>query len=226
MAVVLPARWFPALDAAPVLNGLLTGLGQAWSFAYNLLAYAETQTRIGTATGAFLDMISCDFNGTALPRMPGEGDAAFRVRIRANLLSARATRQAIETAVASLTDGSVTVFEPMRPADTGAYARIQTPAVGGGGGYGTAALRYGSLSAPYQIFIDASRPTAGAVALAVTGYASLSSADAGVSIGAYGVGAIEYAPATVLGDVVTDATIEAAIVSALPVSCTAWVRFS
>ena len=225
MAAVLPSRWFPALDAAPVLAGLLTGLGQAWSFAYDLLAYAQGQTRIATATGAFLDMISADFNGTSLLRKPGENDAAFRARILADLLSERATRLAVENAVRSLTGGTVTVFEPMRPADTGAYASLAAPA-SGAGGYGIAALRYGSLSAPYQIFIDASRPTSGAIALGVTAYASLSAAREGISIGGYGVGATEYAPATVLGDVVTDATVEAAIASALPVSCNAWVRFA
>ena len=226
MASVLPARWFPALDAAPVLNGLLSGLGQAWSFAYDLLAYAVDQARIATATGAFLDMISADFNGTSLLRKPGEGDIAFRARIVANLLRERATRLAVEDAVTSLTGGAVTVFEPMRPADTGAYASLALPAIGGGGGYGIATLRYGSLSAPYQVFIDASHPTTGTVALGVAGYASISSVGDGGSIGGYGVGAAEYAPATVLGDVVTDATVEAAIASALPVSCTAWVRFA
>ncbi len=226
MASVLPARWFPSLDAAPVLSGLLSGLGQAWSFAFDLLAYAERQTRIATASGAFLDMISADFNGTALRRKPDEADPAFRARIVGNLLRERATRSAVETAVSSLTGSAVTVFEPMRPADTGAYASLSSPAGGGGSGYGVATLRYGSLSAPYQIFIDATRPTTGTLTLGVTGYASTSSVSDGGAIGGYNVGAIEYAPATVLGDLVTDATVEAAVAAALPVSCTAWVRFA
>ncbi len=226
MAGVLPARWFPSLDEAPVLNGVLTGIGQAWSFAYALLTYARTQARLSTATGSFLDMISTDFNGATLTRNTGETDNGFRTRIAATLAREKATRTAVTEAVTSLTGGSVTVFEPMRPADTGGYGSAAAPSCGGGGGYGSMSFRYGSLAAPYEIFVDATRPSGDAVSLAVMGYASAGSVGAGPAIGGYGAGAVEYAASSVLDDVVTDITIEAAIVAVLPVSCTAWVRFS
>ena len=226
MAAVLPARWFPPLDDAPVLNAVLTGIGQAWSFCYALIAYARGQARLATATGAFLDMIAADFDGFGLPRHPGESDGSFRVRIAANLRRSAATRAAVTEAVTTLTERAVTLFEPMRPADTGGYAALRSPGCGGGGGYGTVPLRYGSLATPYQIFVDATRPDEGALALAVMGYAFYATAASTTAIGGYGAGAIEYASEAVLDALVTDATIEAAITAALPATCTAWVRLT
>ena len=79
---------------------------------------------------------------------------------------------------------------------------------------------------PYQIFVDATRPDEGALALAVMGYASYATAASTTAIGGYGAGAIEYASETLLDALVTDATIEAAITAALPATCTAWVRLT
>ena len=64
---VLPTGWFPQSpppplpSATPVLDGLLSGLGAAWSFCFDLLGETALQSRIGTATGGFLDLIAIDF---------------------------------------------------------------------------------------------------------------------------------------------------------------------
>ena len=86
MAAVLPARWFPSLLEAPVLLGLLTGIGTAWSYCYDLLAYATGQARIATAAGVFLDIAASDFFGLALG---GHGSLS-----RANQFLVRVTRSA------------------------------------------------------------------------------------------------------------------------------------
>ena len=127
MSSVLPARWFPDLSNAPVLLGLLTGFGTAWSFCYNLLSYAKLQARIATATGVFLDMAAADFFGLALKRRNEEADDAFRGRIGSSLLQEMATRDAVIAAVARVTTAVTTVFEPMRAADTGGYGGMGAP---------------------------------------------------------------------------------------------------
>lgn len=44
------------------------------------------------------------------------------------------------------------VIEPRNAADCKGIASMASPAIGGGYGYGVAALRYGSRGAPFQLF--------------------------------------------------------------------------
>lgn len=161
MRAVIASSWFPitppgaTISAAPILDSLLSGIGWAWSYCYNLANYAILQARIGTATGGFLDMICSDFFGTIVMRQTDEADDALRVRIRANLLLAKATRFALSDAVKALVGRSPAIFEPRRAADTGGYAGTVTPAAGGGGGYGTALLYHGSRDLPFQYLVKA-----------------------------------------------------------------------
>src|SRR5580658_3900532 len=90
---LLPYRWFP--DSTPILDALLSGPAWALSFIYSLIQYAQSQTRIATATDGFLDLISYDFFGSNLPRNQQEFDASFRARILATLLRPKATRPAM-----------------------------------------------------------------------------------------------------------------------------------
>src|ERR1700734_1385135 len=89
LQAVLPTRWFP--DDAPILVGMLSGLASTWVWAYDLLRYVTTQTRILTATDIWLDIVSQDFFGTSLPRVSGQSDDAFRGRIRRELFRERGT---------------------------------------------------------------------------------------------------------------------------------------
>ena len=156
----LPAGWFPvspptpALSMTPVLDGLLAGLGSAWSFCFDLLSLSAAQTRLKTAFGAFLDMISADFFGTTLFRKSGEADDSFRVRIGAALISRRGTRQAVCDAIVAITAAAPSICEPTRGPDCGGYGCTGAEGRGGGGGYGTPVLRFGSNVLPFQYFVE------------------------------------------------------------------------
>ena len=206
LKAVLPQHWFA--DETPVLDGLLSGLAATASWAYSLLQGVKLQTRIATATDAFLDMIALDFFGARLARRTAEGDDAFRARIGAELLRERGTRPAVVDVLTDLTGRTPVVFEPARPADTRAW--------GMAAGYGVAGA-WGSLMLPFQCFVTAFRPTGAGIA-AVSGW--------GQAAGGYGVGAIEYAQLSMVQGQVTDADINAAIAGVMPVAAIAWTRIA
>jgi hypothetical protein len=132
LKAVLPARWFP--DSAPLLEGLLAGLADAWAWLYSLLRYARQQTRIATATDGFLDLIAQDCFGGRLVRAGGQTDAAFRAIIQREMLRERGTRAAVISVLTDLTGRAPVVFEPARPADTGGWGLAL--GYGAGGGWG------------------------------------------------------------------------------------------
>ncbi len=160
LRAVLPLGWFPAPPASggttqtPVLDALLLGLGNAWAYLYSLLAYTRAQTRLATMNGAFVDMFSADMFGGTLPRNSGETDAAFKVRILADFTAPKNTRAAVSAAIASATGNTPNIIEPLNASDTKGYGSTSTPATGGGYGYGTTGLRYGSLSTPGVFFVE------------------------------------------------------------------------
>lgn len=146
LRLALPERWFA--DDAPVLDGVLAGLGSAWSALHGLLAVVRMQSRRLTATGGFLDLTAQDLFGGRLPRWDEEDDAGYRARIGRALRRARATRAALADAAAEL-GATVRVFEPARPLDTGVWA-------GAGLGWGVAG-GWGSLSMPLECLVVAQR---------------------------------------------------------------------
>ena len=199
LRAVLPCNWFT--DAAPVLDSVLAGLGVAWSGVYGLLRFVQAQARIGTASGAFLDLVADDFFGTALARFSGEVDAVFRGRLQRNILRARGTRQSLLEALQDLTGRMAVVFEPARPGDTGGYST-------GALAYGIAGA-YGSLSLPFQCFVTAHRPLGLGIPL----------------IGGYGgPGPLAYANLGWIAAEVTDTDILRTIASVTPVGSIAWTR--
>jgi hypothetical protein len=201
MRAVLPARWFG--DAAPLLQALLVGLGTGWSAIYSLIETVRAQTRIATASGGFLDLISNDFFGLALPRRPDETDAAFQARIDEALLRPRATRAALLLALTELTGRAPIVFEPARTSDTGGY-RIGGVGYGAGGGWG-------SLALPYQVFVTAFRPPGGGIAL----------------LAGYGTGGVPgYGDLSMVTTIVTDADIQSEVVQVLPAATIAWMNIA
>ena len=198
---MLPARWWA--DEAPVLDGLLLGLGTALAAIYGLIAYVRQQTRLATATAPWLDLAMQDFLGGRLPRRPQETDDAFRVRLLAAMQRPRATRGAVEQAVLRVTGGTPWMFEPRRPADTGAWNL-------GCLGYGTAG-GWGSLGLPAQVFVVVERPRGTGCAL----------------LAGYGTGGIvTYAGLAQIGAQVPDAEIFAAIADAMPSGAVAWTRLT
>ena len=204
LRAVLPARWFA--DDAPVLEGLLAGLGQAAATTYSLLTYARAQTRMATASGLWLDLVAGDWFGARLMRRSGEADIQLRGRIRQELLRERGTRAALLAQVTQLVGQPPTIFEPARPADTGAWSIACGYGVAGG---------WGSLALPFQCFVTVRRPHGAGIAM-VDGYCG--------SLGGYGGGAIEYASASLLAGSVDDTDIMAAIAAVMPTAAIAWTR--
>ncbi len=157
---VMPASWFPltspdaTASATPVLDGLLNGIGEGWSFCHALTVFVAQQTRIATASGGFLDMVCADLFGTVIKRNTAEADAAFRSRIQANLLLPRATRAALSQTLLTLLGRMPLIFEPSRAADTGGYGGAQSATAGGCGGYGSPALALGSSAMPFQFLVS------------------------------------------------------------------------
>jgi hypothetical protein len=204
MKAVLPARWFG--DQTPVLDALLAGIGAVWALLYGQVQALVAQTRIATATGVFLDMISADFFGRVLPRRLAEGDEAFRLHIRRELLRERGTRRALEAVLTDLTGRAPDVFEPARPADTGAWALAA--------GYG-AAGGWGSLMLPRQCFVTAYRPAGEGIAW-IAGW--------GASSGGYGAGAEAWGSRAAIAGQVSDDDIAACVAATMPAASIAWLR--
>ena len=207
LVAALPASWFTS--TTPVLSTLISAMAWALSFSYSLITYAKNQTRIATASDGWLDLIAADLFGAALTRNANEGDNAYRIRILANLLRQRATRYGVIHSLYLLTGRTPVVFEPLRPADTGAYGASIT-------GYGSAG-GYGSYLLPAQFFVKAYRPaTAGIPNIA--GY--------GFPAAGYGAGQAEYCDLSNVTGVVTDASIYANVDATKPAGTCAWVQIN
>jgi len=204
---VLPARWFG--DTTPILDAVLTGLATAWSGLYTLLSNVQTETRIATASGIFLDIASADYFGASLPRRAGEADAAFSARIRANLVLPRATRAGLATTLENLTGRTPLIFEPLNATDTGGYNSNTL-------GYGVAG-GYGSRNLPFQFFVTAYRPNATPVSNA-GGYND--------GPGGYNTTPMFYADTEQAPGAISDADIYAAAAAVLPVASIAWMKIS
>ena len=155
---LLPTGWFPsapavgAVEQAPVLNALLQGFGSVFAWIWAMLAGTADQTPLATMSGAFLDMFAADFFGTTLTRAPGESDDAFRARIEEALFPSLGTRPDVVNTITDEVGTAGRVIEPRNATDCKGLGSLAAPALGGGYGYGVAALRYGSRGAPFQLF--------------------------------------------------------------------------
>ena len=134
LRLTLPAGWFS--DEPRLLNGVLAGFASVWAWLHELLAEVRKQSRVQTATGQFLDLACVDFFGGRLPRRAGESDAALRFRVARAMRRERGTRAGLIAAAAEA-GYAARVFEPARPADTGAYNRSSTLAYGLAGAWGS-----------------------------------------------------------------------------------------
>lgn len=124
LAALFPAGWASpeAMRPGGAVYGVLATLGGPLAFELGALDYTFDACLIGTATNGALDGKALDYFGTglyALPRLPGETDAAYAARILAAMLPAGATRPALQNALAAATGAPVRLIEPWRPSDTG-----------------------------------------------------------------------------------------------------------
>lgn len=140
----LPRGWFPTgTDAAGTFFlSIVTGLAAAFSGIYSNIASAALQVRIATAT-FMLDLVTVDYFGARLPRLPGEADATFSARIRREILRERVTREAIDRIVYDTTGNHPTVIELNRVSDIGGLRQ----------GFALGSSRLGSVQLPYQVLI-------------------------------------------------------------------------
>ena len=205
---VLPARWHA--EANETLDAVLLGLAESWGWVRGMVDEVRAQARIATATGRTLDLAAVDYFGPRIRRRTGQGDAAFRATILRELLRERATRPGLVAALRDLTGRAPVVFEPRRPADTGAWG-----AACAWNGPGGRAGGWGSMMLPHQVFVTAFRPKGAGIA-GINGW--------GAHGGGYGLGAAAWAGAAMLEGQVTDADIHAAAAAVLPASAIAWVR--
>jgi len=204
----IPQNWFPGI--APIITALHSGFAGALSAVYGLIQYAQAQTRIATATGGFLDLISFDFFLRTLPRKLGEADSLFRLRILSNLLREKATRNGMISTLTALTGRAPSIIEVGRPLDTGAYNIPNS-------GYSVAGV-YGSITLTAQAFITAYRPSTSGIPY-VAGYGATS---AGYSVASRG----EYASLADVNGAVTDADIYAAVDATKAAGTEMWVQIS
>ncbi|OAG75983.1 hypothetical protein Amal_01753 [Acetobacter malorum] len=162
---LLPFGWFPAPpsqtqeEKAPVLNGVLQGMGNVLEWVFDLFAQVNAQMRLATASGDMLGMIAYDYFGDSLPRASDETDDAYRARIQQSLVAAKNTREAVAQALRTLTGEDPTIVEPTRAADCRGLGNLASPAVGGGYGYGVPGLYYGALDGG-QFFVSIKRGNA------------------------------------------------------------------
>ena len=198
---VLPPGWFA--DTTPILDTVLSGLSDAGSRLYGLLAVIRLETRIATASDTFLDGAANDFFGLRLRRRVNESDDPFRTRLTRALTRTRATRAALVDALVELTGHVPIIFEPSRPGDTGAWSV-------GGIGWNVAG-GWGSLSLPFQSFVTIARPRGQGIA----------------TLAGYGTGGpLSYASLAMIRGQVTDADIYAEIAATLPVASIAWTSIT
>jgi len=191
---VIPRSWFPSVS--PVLDGVLTGFAIVAAHVFSLIAYARAQTRIGTASDGWLDVLAYDFFALRFRRSVNELDDAYRARILAEIVRPRATRAAIIGAVQALTGRTPRFFEPANPTDTGGWS--PRPSVKGYGAAWNVTGRWGSRNFPAQIFMTAFRPSGQGVPL-VSGYNE--------PAGGYGRGRLTYVGERQIAGPVSDAQI-------------------
>jgi hypothetical protein len=213
----IPKGWFKWV--APYRDAIIGGLSDNASWCYGFIGYARSQTRLATAYGIWLDILSYDFLGRFFVRNKAADDT-FRALIRATILQERVTRAGMINAVKALTGNTSWIFEPWNTFDTGAYsgaggASSPTPKYGQMG-YGVGQGGYGSMVLPGQVFMKVARSAASGVP-GVGGYGS--------NIDGYGVGAIEYVgPSSELSGI-TDDMIYRMINMTKATGTTMWVAF-
>lgn len=209
LIALLPSGWFSdgSTVVAPVLNAVVSAAATVFYSAYSLIQYAQSQTRISTASGAFLDLIAYDYFGRNLQRASGQTDSSFQSLILAALGQERVTRAGMISTITALTGSAPVIFEPFNTGDAGAwdYGTFAFDAIGG----------WGDTDLPAQVFVQVDRT-------GVQGVPNVDGFDSG--IGAFDIGAIEWTDPSLVTGQVTDAQIYQTIANTVPTGVIAWTQ--
>jgi hypothetical protein len=205
---LLPRGWFAW--TAPLRDAVIGGLSDGASVGYSWITFAQSQARIATASGIFLDIIAFDFLGRNLLRN-GSSDSVFRSIIVATILKERVTRLGMINALTALTGSAPKIFEPWNTFDAGAYG-VAASGIGYGVGGG-----WGSMILPGQVFIQ-SNPGLAPLTPNIGGYGNYP--------GGYGTGSDEYITTSQEAGTVEDAVIFNMITTTKPTGVIAWTAIS
>lgn len=108
---LLPKGWFPPAAQSPNLQAVLSMPGAAFADVWAAIVDAQTETRIRTASGFWLDLIALDYFGTRVQRKPKQSDANFRLVILAQIFQVRVTRAGMIGVLANFNITPVWIFE-------------------------------------------------------------------------------------------------------------------
>lgn len=129
---LIPSSWTKGEAKRPggILHLVLSSIGLLLSIIKNSINLLKKQIRIKTATGSHLDTISLDYFGEGiftLPRLMGESDDNFRMRILAEILREKATLNGVIKAVEMLTGTTPSIFEPFNALGTAVWMDVFNP---------------------------------------------------------------------------------------------------
>ncbi len=162
---VLPAGWFPAaptggaVEQAPLLAAVLQGCGYGFSVMWDWLTYLVASLRLDTSSGIMIDLWADDFFGYgAFPRLVTDGvtesDADYIARIKSHGLGSQSPVRANIVGAITVSVGiAPQVVEPQNATDCKGLASMSDVAAGGGYGYGTSGLRFGTMRRSALAFI-------------------------------------------------------------------------
>ena len=211
----LPRGWFG--ESAPVLDAVLSGFAASFDFIMGGIGYLRRQSRVSTASGAWLNAASLDYFGPRLPRHHGQADDDYRTRIAAELRRERVTRSSLQRWLRTATGVDPLIFEPANSSDTGGYGGLQGGRLGAGGGLAYAvAGGWGNLGLSYQVFVTVHRSFPGTAGV-ISGWGGPTSG--------YGTGGLIWNSSAAIQGYITDSDVMSGISENLPVCATAWVRF-
>jgi len=210
LSAVIPSSWFKWPN--PLYTAFIQGISAVFATNYALIIYAKAQTRMATAIGGFLDLISYDYFGLTLPRKNSESDASFLARIQEQFGVERVTLKGMITALTNLTGKAPTIIEPWNTGTCGALD-VGTLALYDQNGAGGAGF-IGDTNLPAQVFMIVHRQ----VQAGVANVAGLDSNVAGLD-----AGPLEITDQTMINGALTDADIYATINATRPTGVICWV---
>ena len=141
----LPLGWF-STDST-LIDAVCNAAAWAFALVYDNIIASIPLLRINTAFGGFLDLISCDFFGSRIPRYANETDPMFLSRIKLNMFRERGTRAAMRSILTDFTGIPPQIFEPRNSHDV-CHLNLFYLNIG----------QLGSTHYPYQAFVTAYRP--------------------------------------------------------------------